>query len=212
MNTRLRIRAFYCLFIGVVVSQLISVACALYVSLLSVSSSYGRATWPSPPPFSDWPERCDEHNVYAGRGLRIMTHAFVSRDPRSIVTKPVVFQCTITLSGWPFLGYRASVWEEQHSPPVPLVYRTSAPPYMASRTIPLYPNSWRAAASVGFYSVLVYAGIGVMSYCRAALRRRRGRCPSCGYDLLGLNSPTCPECGTTCRYDAGRREARTARR
>lgn len=30
---------------------------------------------------------------------------------------------------------------------------------------------------------------------RAARRARRGTCPSCGYPLAGLPTPTCPECG-----------------
>ena len=29
----------------------------------------------------------------------------------------------------------------------------------------------------------------------ARLRRRRGRCPRCGYSLRGLTEPRCPECG-----------------
>ena len=31
---------------------------------------------------------------------------------------------------------------------------------------------------------------------RRVLRRRRGRCVKCAYDLTGLNDPRCPECGT----------------
>jgi len=31
---------------------------------------------------------------------------------------------------------------------------------------------------------------------RRSVRRRRGRCLSCGYPLIGLPEPRCPECGT----------------
>jgi hypothetical protein len=31
--------------------------------------------------------------------------------------------------------------------------------------------------------------------CLARARRGAGQCPSCGYSTVGLQSPTCPECG-----------------
>lgn len=34
-----------------------------------------------------------------------------------------------------------------------------------------------------------------VSYCRTAVRHRRGQCTACGYSLLGHSSPQCPECG-----------------
>lgn len=41
--------------------------------------------------------------------------------------------------------------------------------------------------------LLAFAG-----FLRRRIRRRRGRCESCGYILLGLPSAHCPECGTPC--------------
>jgi hypothetical protein len=60
---------------------------------------------------------------------------------------------------------------------------------------------------------LFHAGVlwlllsGVMFVVREFGRRYRrdpGRCASCGYDLRGNPTETCPECGTTKRDPAGR--------
>ncbi|HEX2837222.1 MAG TPA: hypothetical protein VHN77_03740 [Phycisphaerales bacterium] len=37
--------------------------------------------------------------------------------------------------------------------------------------------------------------VGVAPAVRAVSRHRAGRCPRCGYDLLGASAPGCPECG-----------------
>jgi len=42
--------------------------------------------------------------------------------------------------------------------------------------------------------VLVYRPL------RTRLRVWRGRCPSCGYDLMGNQSGVCPECGSRCPH------------
>ena len=57
--------------------------------------------------------------------------------------------------------------------------------------IPYWPL---AAVAGGYASVLVARRV------RGALRRRRGQCVACGYDLRGspATSDRCPECGTAC--------------
>jgi hypothetical protein len=40
-------------------------------------------------------------------------------------------------------------------------------------------------------------GMAWRTHLLARHRRARTRCPACNYDLSGLATPTCPECGTT---------------
>ncbi|HRQ73471.1 MAG TPA: hypothetical protein PLU35_10625 [Phycisphaerales bacterium] len=63
------------------------------------------------------------------------------------------------------------------------------------RCIPLRPI-WRGVA----LNSLIYAGLWTAPVCivpmaRIGLRRRRGLCPACAYDLLGDFAAGCPECG-----------------
>jgi hypothetical protein len=62
---------------------------------------------------------------------------------------------------------------------------------------PVFVKTWplTLAALAGGFAV---AGVKFVLAARAALpaeRRRRGLCPSCGYDLTGNASGVCPECG-----------------
>lgn len=54
--------------------------------------------------------------------------------------------------------------------------------------------------SLPLYLVAVPAAICLLvaSRPRRYLRRRRGQCLACGYDLRGAASPICPECGVAC--------------
>lgn len=63
------------------------------------------------------------------------------------------------------------------------------------RAIPLRPV-WPGLIADTLFYALLFAGLHRLSaWGRRTRRRRRGRCAACGYDLFGLNSPTCPECG-----------------
>ena len=42
----------------------------------------------------------------------------------------------------------------------------------------------------------------MMFIIRRKMRGRRGHCPRCGYDMRGLNTPGCPECGWNRASDA----------
>jgi hypothetical protein len=58
-----------------------------------------------------------------------------------------------------------------------------------------------AVVPLGFaIDTALFGGIIFLLWCapplaRESLRRRRGACPACGYDLRGITSGTCPECG-----------------
>jgi hypothetical protein len=70
-------------------------------------------------------------------------------------------------------------------------------PYLPTRPI------WRGfiidsvIAAMGWWMIflLLLAGLRSLRRLPAALRRRRGRCPQCGYDLRGNFDAGCSECG-----------------
>ena len=64
------------------------------------------------------------------------------------------------------------------------------------RTLPLSPIWPGFAVNTAFYAAPLWLLFAVMPRAvRRHLRRRRGRCLKCGYDLRGDLAGGCPECG-----------------
>lgn len=59
---------------------------------------------------------------------------------------------------------------------------------------PIWPGLLGDAA---MWAAAWAGGLFVISALRRARRRRRGLCPSCGYDLRGTTGAPCPECGAS---------------
>jgi hypothetical protein len=60
-----------------------------------------------------------------------------------------------------------------------------------------YATGWAATVPAALPLALSAAGAGLL-WRRERIQRRRamkGHCPKCGYDLQGLASANCPECG-----------------
>lgn len=57
---------------------------------------------------------------------------------------------------------------------------------------PIFPGFLIDSVFFGAIWAVIVFGLAV---ARRATRRKRGRCPSCGYDIRGLPEPRCPECG-----------------
>lgn len=59
-----------------------------------------------------------------------------------------------------------------------------------------YLVRWPALAiDLAFWTVAWWLLITIPLALRRRARRSRGRCTSCGYDLVGMTGETCPECG-----------------
>jgi hypothetical protein len=62
-------------------------------------------------------------------------------------------------------------------------------------TIPYRPSSRALMLNTIIYAALWAAVTPGLAFTRARFRRRRGRCPRCGYDLQGKFNAGCSECG-----------------
>jgi hypothetical protein len=63
------------------------------------------------------------------------------------------------------------------------------------RALPLRPIPGGFAVNTVFYAAVLWLLIPGPFVLRRLLRRRRGFCPACGYDLKHAQHETCPECG-----------------
>lgn len=61
--------------------------------------------------------------------------------------------------------------------------------------LPSYPIIAGFAGNTLIYAVIAWLGLFLLSQARRVFRKRRGRCPACGYDMRGTPDGTCPECG-----------------
>jgi hypothetical protein len=61
--------------------------------------------------------------------------------------------------------------------------------------LPLRPIPSGFAVNTLFYAAILWLLIGGPFVLRRLIRRQRGRCPKCGYDLRHALSGGCPECG-----------------
>jgi hypothetical protein len=79
--------------------------------------------------------------------------------------------------------------------------KTSRPPEI----LPLSPIWSGFAINSGFYAAMLWLVFAVPGWLRRSIRRRRGLCPRCGYDLRGQAAPAaansgqivCPVCGSS---------------
>ena len=68
-----------------------------------------------------------------------------------------------------------------------MLYRAKARPLR-----PLWPGF---AINTFFYAAIVWVLWSSPFTARRLIRRKRGRCLKCGYDLRGAEHEVCPECG-----------------
>jgi hypothetical protein len=61
--------------------------------------------------------------------------------------------------------------------------------------LPVEPHWPGFALDTAFYGALVFLLWSAPGVVRRRTRKRRDRCPTCGYDLRGTTNGPCPECG-----------------
>lgn len=121
---------------------------------------------------------------------------------RQVRSQIVVFQA-IEMRGWP----ARAVWCDYDTwAPAPTTRGALVIPgvHLAPhplnavypRTLPYWPIWSGLAINVLFWSIVAATPIHGLRVVRRRVRRLRGRCLACGYELVGISAAArCPECG-----------------
>jgi hypothetical protein len=116
---------------------------------------------------------------------------------RAPPTPGPIVNLSVAASGWPMLSLGATSWVNQ----IPLGREVrgglrfkSSPPW-TNGVLPLTPLWPGSLVDVSLYSALWWCLITGLVLARIRLRRRRGLCPACAYDLRHDHASGCPECG-----------------
>ena len=106
--------------------------------------------------------------------------------------------------GWPFVAMRCEVvfpiggaqGQEYITGGMRISPRAGAlREWLSFRVLPIRPVWPGFLLDSGFYASLAFLVNGVLRRLRLVLRRNRGLCPACAYDLRGNVVDGCPECG-----------------
>lgn len=156
--------------------------------------------------FNSEPEKSGgrQEHFFAEVGFGLEITLFAIDSERTFRSANVVAQ----RSGWPFACAAASSWQDVGA-------RSAAHPTLVrdglSQPLKLHPDhsGWQTRwlpcrplwsgliGDTAFFGGVFLACGWAMAASLRSIRRRSGRCTSCGYDRSGLDSPStpCPECG-----------------
>jgi hypothetical protein len=189
-----------CLLLGFIISVSIAWAAAIVlVGEVRITTHSPPVEWPLAQG-ADWPSPETERRVRIGPAAR--SRVIDDRDSRVVTNRR---------SGWPLVALQSVV--VLRAPGVSLepargllggvgvpdnwVVRYDAYDgnliYQRPR-LPLVPVLPGLAVDTALFAFVAWLALFGHGSLRRTLRRRRGRCPQCAYELGGL--VTCPECGT----------------
>ncbi len=146
---------------------------------------------------------------YNGLGIRwVVVHKSVAATMVSGgIEEPMIDYAGMEVdAGWPFVAMHEQSWiDDAASSLHRRIYRTavglqsettgSGPAVAPLRPLPLYPALPGFLINTLLYAAIsfgLFAGFGAT---RHSIRRKRGHCIKCGYDLRGADHEVCPECG-----------------
>ena len=139
-----------------------------------------------------------------GLVVRTIEEAPLSKDPNFVGYVHFTDVACETRAGWPIFSLQGVVWN--HSPPgrppqwrkymvVNLANRPGLRRSKDGRWLPLRPIWTGFAINTIFYTASLWLLTLGPFTARRLIRRKRGHCIKCGYDLRGTKHEVCPECG-----------------
>jgi len=134
--------------------------------------------------------------------MRLRTLPQWTSDYRALRTHDRIDHVAV---GWPlrsFYGLCETVQPPNSQTPPSCTWRSAlvlkqagAAPSPDDRVMPLSIRWGALLGNIVIWAVAFWAVAVVAAHVRRALRRARGRCPACGYDLRHALELGCPECG-----------------
>jgi hypothetical protein len=194
-NTRLIARLAACTLAGAVITVAVAWGCAIWGREKRNGPELSDVAWSMRLP--DWPE--------------LATHSYWSSTPGLVLGFEIggfrhggpqdrIYRIATTEAGLPLLsmrGYSAN-WISTKTRPFGPVLRRGwhlETEGFYGRDLPVVPVWPGFALDTAFYGAIVLALWSAPGVIRRRTRKRRGRCPACGYDLRGSAGGPCPECG-----------------
>jgi hypothetical protein len=109
------------------------------------------------------------------------------------------YAIVVTKCGFPFraLAETSENFRSVGAPPV-VIFPEDIPGFIAKHIIvlPTAVLPLGFALNTLFYAAVLLGVVEGVAFARRRIRRRKGRCASCGYDRAGLaEGAACPECG-----------------
>ena len=160
------------------------------------------AGWPDSPSFDHSRERVfasRRHLVGGSSGLLDVPDHATLDELRKQLRGLGEFRVERVAAGFPMRSLQQDWWSGE-----PLADDLFEPAsgddglHLGSHVLPLKPIWTGFAINTVFYAVIVWGGwllFAAPFVLRRTRRIRRGLCPKCAYDLRGIESKECPECG-----------------
>jgi hypothetical protein len=215
--TRLAIRLAACAVIGAAVTIVVAWALLVWIEITPMRFSLPErrpvdvGEWPRRVP-SDWPPFAARVRAEGSGPARRVTWIGNTLSKQQVGT-PERFVLSLIQRGWPVVALESRAylgpggtqrwkWMRGISIPgwttgkPPSWIRPRPPEHFGSPFLPVVPVWPGFALDTAFYGAIAFALWSAPGLIRRRLRRARGHCPACGYNLEGAPTATCPECGS----------------